>query len=284
MQMKTVIYGNCHLGVLSKYFELHVPELKLRKCSECNLEKFHNNDRLFAVWVPDNKNRQSDVSECVKKVVENSDLFIFQDHSGLSVIDKLQTKHLHDIAGGKKICIPDQRMLIYPICGVSLKPYIKYIYQEKKIHHAEDIIDYLSNENDQRFFDIIEDQYPINKNYRAYTHESYVRHEKEKNIYDIRIDMNDYIEENYAKKLLFETHNHPTSFYYEELIKRIFMELGLQSSISNITNLEMPKGVVDPFQFNFFNHYFKKINKPVNFSGMKLTPELLNTWIETSIL
>ena len=111
MKKKILFYGNCQVGVLARFFRLNLPDrFDVQLCTDCGLSPFWNEKGLYAVWSKENREAQSEYKQCVQSKIQESDVFIFQDHSGLSVIDDLKTKYLHDeFASGLKICISDMR-------------------------------------------------------------------------------------------------------------------------------------------------------------------------------
>ena len=73
---------------------------------------FWNSAPAFAVWAPKNRPHQLDFFESVHEKLKQLDIFIFQDFSGGSVIDKLKTEYLYNEILPKnaiKICLPDFR-------------------------------------------------------------------------------------------------------------------------------------------------------------------------------
>ena len=76
--------------------------------------------------------------------------------------------------------------------------------------------------------------------------------------------MLNYIENNWKTELLCCTINHPTIFYYKELIKCIFEVL--REELPLILDMEYPSSIdfIDPLQFNFFKKICPKLQIPGN--------------------
>jgi len=258
------------MGAVSKYFRLKMSdEFDVQLCTDCGLELFWNEPSLFAVWSSENKKNQEFYKDCVHSKIKEADVFVFQDHSGLSAIDELKTTYLHDtIATGLKVCIPDIRIFCHLTEDRQLEPFIKYA--KTKTNSAEEIINFLQKSEDPELVAILKNEYPFNLNYKWYTNENKQRYEQEIELYDNRIDMCDYVEREFQKKLLCVTHNHMNECYFVELIGRLYKLLDIDSSVYPITNVEFPKhNSIDPRQFTFFTKTFPDLDYG-NFKGRDL--------------
>jgi len=263
MKRKILFYGNCQLGALAKYFKRYLSDwFDVQKCTDCGLKPFWNEDGLFAVWSPENIERQHDFKNCVHTNIKESDIFIFQDHSSDNLIEELQTKFLHDrISTGLKVCLPSIRLFVYLTENASLKPYIQYV--KTKETSASKIIKYLQESDDPRLTELLKQEFPFNKTYRRGRNENLFRYEKDIEQYDIAIGMNDYIEQEYKNKILAYAHSHPTEDYYVELIRRLYKHLDINEAEYPIPNeFDCPKNTekINPKQFAFFNNIFPDLD------------------------
>jgi hypothetical protein len=214
------------------------------------------------VWSPENKEHQHDFKNCIHSKIKESDIFIFQDHSSLNIIEELQTKFLHDkVATGLKICLPSIRLFVYLTEGHSLRPYIQYV--KTKETNVSKIIKYLQESDDPRLTELLKQEFPFNKTYQRHRNETPFRYEKDIEQYDVTIGMNDYIEQEYKNKILAYTHSHPTEEYYIQLIRRLYKYLNLNEDEYLIPNeFDCPRHneKINPKQFAFFNNAFPDLD------------------------
>ena len=267
---KILFYGNCQMGAVARHFRLNLSDkYDVLLCEDCGLRPFWREPGLFAVWCPDNKEAQEIYKDCVHSKIKEADVFVFQDHSGLSVIDELKTKYLHNnVAEGLKVCIPDVRMFVHLTDPRMLEPYVKYL--KSKEGSPERIVTYLKESDDPELVEILKNDYPFNKNYRPYRNENKRRYKEEVDLYDNRIDMCDYLESEFQKKLLCVSHNHMNECYFAELINRLYNILGINLTDYPIESLEFPGfDSIDPRQFNFFTKTFPDLDYG-NFKGRDL--------------
>lgn len=270
MKKKILFYGNCQVGVIARFFRLNLSDMfEVQLCTDCGLTPFWNENGLYAVWSKENRETQEEYKRCVQTKIKESDIFIFQDHSGRSVIDELKTKYLYDeFASGLKICVPDTRFFAYLVDAISLVPYVSYI--KTKETNSDKIIKYLQESDDSKLSTILLNEYPFNKKYEMYRNENTQRFEKELSLYNNVIGMGDYMEKEFQNKLLSVSHNHMNECYFIELINRLYSILGISITEYPIENLKFPGfDSIDPRQFNFFIKMFPNLDYG-NFKGRKL--------------
>ena len=267
---KILFYGNCQLGAVARFFRLNLSDkFDVQLCTDCGLNPFWNEKGLYAVWVKENRENQERCKQCIQTKIQESDVFIFQDHSGLSVIDELKTKYLHDkFASGLKICVPDTRFFAYPVDPRALAPYVGYV--KTKETNSEKIIKYLQESDDPNLSAILLNEYPFNKKYERYRNENTQRFERDLALYNNVIGMGDYMEKEFQNKLLSVSHNHMNECYFIELINRLYNIIGISLTDYPVKSLQFPGfDSVDPRQFSFFVKMFPNLNYG-NFKGRKL--------------
>lgn len=247
MKKKLLFYGSCHLSAVSQWIEdNHSDKFEIIDSKKAGIAPFWGeNDKNFALWTEANRPRQQELKENAYKEIRNCDFFIFQPHEFDSVIPELKTSFLvKSVLNGIPICLPNTRMTCYPIGPVtSLQDIINYA-KTNISNKANEIIHFLKTEDDPKLIEIIN------------------RHVKEQEAGNIRskesiehsVCMLDYIENNWKTELLFLTHNHPSIFYYEELIKRLFKVLGEEPPF--VSGMRHPKSsqFINPLQFHFFRN------------------------------
>lgn len=219
-----LFYGNCQLCAISKYINKYITDLSVLSCTECDLVGFSRSDYAFCVWSFENIDRQESFKECIHQKISEVDYFVYQYHGGDNTHDLLKTNNLLRIAnenGTRAICVHN-----YLECNIY--PEFNWLVEyciSNNIDDAKSIDDFLKN-NDVEFFHSF-----LNKSYEASREKNKLwetRMIKENNEY---ISMNDFIIENYSKKLLGHTMNHPTEFFLGELIERILKKLSIQHDV-----------------------------------------------------
>lgn len=271
MKQKILFYGNCQVGAIAKFFRLNLSDkFEVQLCTDCGLKTFWSEPGLFAVWSLENRERQEDFKSCMHSKIRESDIFIFQPHDGGRwLTDELKTEYLYDsVASGKKICIPDTRMMIYLLDKVALKPYVEYA--KTKVGSPEEIINYLQMSDDPELEIMLKNEYPFNTNYQRYRNENRHRYEENLKRYDSVINMCDFMEKEFKNKLLAVSHNHVSELYYIELFKKLYNIFDIDESKYPIQNFYFPGQRVtsiDPRQFNFFTKVFPDLHFEKNFMG-----------------
>lgn len=257
MKKKLLFYGNCHCSSIAEWmFQNYSEEFEILDCEECGLKKFHNTYKNFAVWF-DNLESQREYYKCVHKQIKQADYFIFQPIEK-SVIEELRTEYLIDnIVTGTSICIPNTRFFSYPVCCISLTPQVKYIYQNITKNENK-IIQYLTEENDPKFKEIVFSTYEtcITENKRRYSAQA--------NNCSNKIDMCQFIEENWKKHLLFGTYNHPIGVYWKELLTKLFKLIDKELKYETLKVFSYPNNdrILNPQSFSYFKNLFPGIMIP----------------------
>jgi len=120
------------------------------------------------------------------------------------------------------------------------------------------ILNYMLNENDPKFEEIINEQYSISVT------ENILRHKNNSIIYENALDINKYIEDNWKNLLLFGTHNHPIGTYWTELIRKFCEKINLPFDNEKTKDVRYPNkdGIVNVQSFCFFRELFPDIIVP----------------------
>jgi hypothetical protein len=274
MKQKILFYGNCQVGAVARFFRLNLADkFEVQLCTDCGLDTFWAEPALFAVWSKENREKQKDYVDCVLSKTKDSDIFIFQPHyGGTWLLDELKTEYLHDsVALGKKICLPDTRLMIYLLDKVCLKPYVEYA--KTKVNTDEEVIDFLQKSDDPKLVEMLQQEYPLSTKYQQYRNENRYRHEENLKLYSDVINMCDYMESEFKNKTLAVSHNHMAKCYYIELLRKLYKLLNVEEENYPIRNFEFPgQGVsyIDPRQFNFFEKLFHDLAFDENFQGRLL--------------
>lgn len=258
MKKKILFYGNCQTGVLGELFHNNYSDkFEVVDCRECGLVEFWSS-KNFAIWSLENAQNQKDFYKCVKDKIGECDIFVFT-HIEDRAIEELQTKNLcSTVALNKlKICMPNLRFSAYPICRATFRPFIKYVYQNVSKNEKE-IFDYLLNENDPKFEEI------VNQQYKECMSENIARFKTDLNKYGNAINVNDFISNNWKKHLLFGTVAHPIGVYWEYLLEEMVKMLDIPFKIEKTKDVKYPNkdGIHDPRVFSFFNSIFPNIIIP----------------------
>lgn len=270
---KILFYGNCQLTVVANYFQKYLDGFDVQICTDCGLQPFWISNCVFAVWSPENVTRQHKYVKCVHEKIRQSDVFVFQDHSGTSVIDELKTKFLcTDVAGKntRQICSPDTRLFVHPTDATCISKQVAYL---KTQHHDSDkIINELQNSTDPVLTDLLKKEFPFSNTFEKLRNENYQRYIDQSKIYSDCVNMNDYIEQQYKTKILTYSHNHMSPEYFLGLINKLLIKLNVIHEI-NIQNIVAPdtSEKLHPGQFRYFTEMFPDMDY-VGVSGRKLEP------------
>lgn len=273
MKKKILCYGNCQLAVIGNWLhEFYSDKFQVIDCKECGLEGFVGT-KNFAVWSPENYPKQSEYAKCIHEKIKQVDVFLFHEMRR-SVIPELTPKYLcSDIAVNSfSVCMPNSRFSAYPLCNMT--PYKDYIYsifpnERNADYFSEIAYDYFMNANDEKFAKILFEQHEASQ---AGNHE----HEAQDRSYANHIQMSDYIEGYWDRFLLFITQNHPSIFYFNELIKRLFQAIGENLDEERLAEIEYPgmNEVYDLSKIYFFDNLYPNIMMPLNFPLRPINQEL----------
>lgn len=270
MKKKLLFYGSCHLSAVSQWIEENYShKFEIVDCRKAGVAPFwrKEKDKNFALWSPENQPLQNELKENVYKELNNCDVFVFQPHEFKAVMPELKTSFLiKNVFNGPSVCLPNTRMTVYPIGAyTSLDDIIQYV-KNNVSHKAKEIIYYLKTEDDPSLVKIINES--IKKQEAGNV--------KSKESIEHSVCMLDYIENNWKTELLFCTHTHPTIFYYQELIRRLFKFLGEELPV--VSNIEYPKTsyFINPLQFKFFQRLFPHLQIPANIELRDLNEEYLH--------
>lgn len=255
MKKKILFYGSCQVSTIAKWIqEEYSDKFEIQDSMECGLVNFHDTYKNFAIWV-DSKYRQKTYYKKIHEKIRDSDFFIYQNMENVAV-DELQTSYLvNNVATGISVEMPNFRFLGYPLCDVSFSPFIKYIYQNIT-KNTRDILEYLFNQEDKNFEKIVFEQYQAcmteNKNRFGLEDRS------------IKVDMFNFIESNWRKRLLFGSYHHPIGRYWTELLNNLFNILGEPLDLRKVKNLDYPNkaGILDINKIKFFKKIFPNILIP----------------------
>jgi|688.fasta_scaffold00095_9 hypothetical protein len=258
MKKKLLFYGNCHCAFISKWiFEHFSDKFEVLDCLECGVDQFHTS-KNFAIW-RNNLEKQKSYFECVHKKLQQADFFIFQPIEN-AAIEELKTEYLIDnIFKGISICLPNSRFTGYPLDQYSLCNYVNYITDNiTKDKDKDKIIKYIKNNDNPEFKKI------LFSNYESCMIENKRRYDQQGNNCTNKIDIYDFIENNWKTNLLFATHNHPAGLYWVELIKILFnhLEEDLDSKKLEVFNYPNKSRILNPMEFLFFRNLFPEIIIP----------------------
>ena len=275
MKQKILFYGNCQVGTIARFFRLNLSdEFEVQLCTDCGLKPFWNEPGLFAVWSTDNRENQKEYVDCMNAKIKESDIFVFQPHDGGKwLMNELKTEYLYDcVATKQRICLPDTRIMVYLLDKVSLAPYVEYV--KTKVHTSEEIINYLQKSDDPELVALLKNEYPFSTTFKRYRNENRQRYEENLKRYDNVINMCDYIERDFNKKLLAVSHNHMAECYYVEMLKELYKMLNVDELKHPIADFMYPgQGVLslDPRQFSFFTKVFPDFPFEENYKGRNIT-------------
>jgi hypothetical protein len=254
--------------VISQYFSknAYLNELfeVIRVDESCYpLTAWRGDNTNFALWTNKDEEVQRQFCKGVQEKIKQADIFVFQSTSR-STIEELRTDYLcENISTGKNVCIPNMRVFVYCNDGASLLPYIEYAKSKvKNPDDTEEIYNFLQTSDDPKLTKILEQNYPISTIRIKKRNENHQRAKKDSEEYPNYICMENFIKENFKSKLLFCSHNHPTTTYFIELLKLLLINLGLNDFNIEEKDIQKLGGYkIDPMQFKFFKEYFPLLNQ-----------------------
>jgi hypothetical protein len=253
---KILFYGNCILSTIGKWLhENYSDKFEIIDCAECGVNPSHST-KNFAIWM-DNLENQKKYYKCVHEKIKSVDYFVFQGVEG-AAIDELRTDYLiKNVVSYINIAVPNFRFYAFPVDRYAAKPFIKYIYNNIS-KDKQEIIKYLTEENDPKFKEIVFTEYEkcMNENKKRFeTHSSKS---------DIKIKMLDFLEKNWKNHQLFGTHNHPIGLYWREMIGQLFEILEESLDLKKIDEMIYPNknAIIDLKQFHFMNMILPDLKSP----------------------
>lgn len=271
---KILFYGSCQIAVIAQYF------LKNRELNElfevithdesCHpMEAWRNDPSTFAVWTLENRDNQELFKNAVHDKIKQADIFAFQFFDG-GFVPELTTKYLCEhISKGMNICIPNTRLYIYCNDIYSLAPYIKYA--QTKVNNstnAKELSNFLKYSDDPELTKILEQDYPIGTVYRPRRNENAQRAANDSKSYPYYISMENFIKENYNKKMLSYDFIHMGKDYFIEMLNILFKCLNVDGldikkeqivcPSSSLLSTDDPR--IDPSELKFFRDYFPNVD------------------------
>jgi len=274
-KIKLLTYGNCQLCVISKYLEKYFSnEFDIISCEDCNLETFYKNSKTFCVWKPGyNVENQNKYYECVHKKIAEADVFLFQNHSGNRTNNKLKTKYLQNEIAKKH---NTQCIVVHNYLEKDIYPEPDWLTSyaiSKGITDANEIVAFLRESNDSYFAEYMKESFDKSRIKKKEWEN------KANDIYDDYISMNDFIINNYDKKLLSHSWCHPTEHYFAEFTTRILNKFNLKFDESTICEFDQPVFFGRPHEYEFFNKAFPNITDSCK-KNYNLTIKEINSILE----
>ena len=255
MKKKILLYGNCHLSVIGQWlYENYSDKFEVIDSKDCEIDFFYSS-KSFGVQHTYNIPKQKYFYKQILKKAEEADIFLFQDVT--SSINELKSEYLYKNYFLNKLSIrlPNPRFLVYPICDRSIAEYGKFLSNDLDLT-KDRVFDRLEEK------DGIEVKKIISNIFDSCMKENRNRSKSNFEIYNNNIDMNEFIEKNWQKKLLFAQWNHPLRDYFFELIKNLFTYLGEDLDYKKLKNLTYPTPYsnFDEKTILFFKKNFPEIN------------------------
>ena len=256
---KVLCMGNCHLAAIGKWLdEFYSDKFQVIDCEDCGLEPFWSSKSL-SIWTPENQLNQNNFYKNIHETLKHIDIFLFQHMRQTSTIDQLLSSYLcSEIATNSiNVCIANTRSRSYPICNITLEPYINHIKQ-KEITTPEEIYDYFHNVDDSAFYQIHTLQQEQEKK------ENIEYAVQAANLFSNFINPLEFLQNNWSKHLLFQRYNHPTKLYWIELIKQLFTLINEDLDISRLEHISYPgkPAMPDVRKVKFFNNVCPNIQMP----------------------
>lgn len=256
---KVLCMGNCHLGVIGNWLdEFYSDKFEVVDCEDCGLEPFWSS-KCFSIWSPENQPKQINFFKNIHEKLKEVDIFLFQNFRQTSTINELLPAYLcsHIAINSLNICVANTRSRSYPICDITLLPYINHIKQQG-INNPEEIYNYFHNINDPEFIEIHKQEriQEIKENEGCA--------EQAKHLFSNCINPLEFIQNNWSKHLLFQRYNHPTKLYWIELAKQLFTLIDEDLDISRLDHINYPgkPAMPDVTKIKFFNNVCPNLQIP----------------------
>ena len=272
MKKKIVYYGNMQLAVIGRAL---AQDLKFNESYEAIKASDYNLNSTWKEWpnfviCPSTylSNKKSDgftqeVIDSIQSAMDDADIIVCQNFK--KDVEKrpieCTTEYIHDKYSKQKqiVCLPIVSFSgylneQYPNSD-AVMPYV-FLWLTEKGYSNNEILEWLKNEYDPKFFDLIEHaaNKSINQNSKRQQQESL----KFKNYINTCDTLN-----KYKDNLIVSSMNCPTSYYYGEICKKITHILDPKSVFELDTNKNIfPSGSNIPnlFEFKFFKKAFPNLN------------------------
>lgn len=272
MKKKIVFYGNTQLAVIGRAL---TQDLKFNesydviKASDHNLNSIWKEWRDFVIcpstYLSNKKNDgfTQEVIDSIESAMDDADIIVCQNFK--KDIEKrpteCTTEYIYDKYSKQKqiVCLPVLSFSgylneQYPNSN-AVMPYI-FLWLIQKGYSNNEMLDWLKNEYDPKFFDLIEHaaNKSINQNKRRQEQESL----KFKNYINTCDILNQY-----KDNLIVSSMNYPTSYYYGEICKKITHILDPKSRFELDTNKNIfpyESNIPNFFEFRFFREAFPNLN------------------------
>jgi hypothetical protein len=250
---KILFYGNCQLGALSKHIREHSNNYHILDCRDYGLKQFWLDSGLFATWSPDNKDNHSKYYPQIIEAVKACDIFIFQHHTHLVRRTELTTEYLVNQLrpASVSICLPSIRYYGYLYDDSRVNYVVKKLYEQKMLDI--EILSYLQHEDDNDAKrQMIENHYSSLEKLKQKDKENI-------QLYKNYIPMSNFIESNYQNKIIAYDHSHPSTHYYNEIIKKL---VDYDIKINQLFNNEstLPRSAqLCPYDLKYFHNHFPEL-------------------------
>lgn len=251
--IRILFYGNCQLGALAKHIRHNSDKYQILSCEDYGLEKFWDEEGLFAVWSLENMPKLEKHKSKIIEAVQACDIFIFQHIDNALPTKELRTENIiHNISPTRKsICFPSFR-------------YWGYLYQTSKIDY---FVEKLTKENlspEQILYQVRNETTDYLKNAIEELHtksvqETRKREEANKQRYTNCITVSEFIEANYDKRLIAYDHSHPSTHvynYYLDMLENY--GIVIKNKFDNTSTLPGSNQFF-PKDLFYFNDYFRNM-------------------------
>lgn len=253
---KILFYGNCQLGALSKHIRDHgSSEYKILDCKDYGLKQFWADPGLFATWSLENRDYQDEYYPKIIQAVKDCDIFIFQHHKDLARRFELTTPFLINELDPRSIgiCIPSFQYNGYLYHHTGINFVIKKLYDSGK--GVSYILDYLKYEDDMHTRQQMIEEHNTSLNKLK------EKDKQNKEIYKNYIEISDFIESNYNNKIIAYDHSHPSTHYYNEIIRKL-ADYDIKIN-KNFDDKSMLPGSTQlcPYDLKYFNKHFDELEE-----------------------